>query len=81
MKKYWKIINGKEYGPYTIEEIQNYTDSDTLVWEMGTPYWKKASEFEWYKPIVLEIDDKRIFIGFGLIFLVLIILYIISSTQ
>lgn len=77
-KKYWFQYKGKENGPYSNVDIESALKPDTLVWELGTPYWKKANEFEWYKPSRFTSLERVIIIFVILGFLIIIPLIIIQ---
>ena len=47
MQKYYYHTNGKQFGPFTKEELTQFNiKRDTLVWCDGMPDWKKANEVE-----------------------------------
>ena len=52
---YYIAINGKQQGPFTLEEIKSKSLSpDTMVWKTGLPKWIKASEM----PEIWEVEES-----------------------
>ena len=58
MKKYFYLINDRQFGPVTKEELKNKIDKDTLVWYEGLREWSKAKDLDelssMLKPLILE---------------------------
>jgi uncharacterized RDD family membrane protein YckC len=44
MKKYYIVLNGKQEGPFTFEELKNKINLETFVWFEGLEKWIKAKE-------------------------------------
>lgn len=46
MNNYWIIVDNRQMGPLTLEEIRRMPlQRDTLVWHPGLPSWRQASFF------------------------------------
>ena len=58
MRKYFYLINDRQFGPVTKEELKNKIDKDTLVWFEGLREWSKAEDLDelssMFKPVIVE---------------------------
>lgn len=56
MKKYYLFLNDVQQGPFSLDELIDAKPSnDTLVWFEGLSDWKKISEVEELKTVLLSV--------------------------
>lgn len=59
MKKYYYLINEKQFGPVDIAELKNIINTDTLVWREGLRNWSMAKDIDELSSILDEFLKKE----------------------
>lgn len=55
--KYWVIINNKQEGPFTLEELARYPLTlQTPVWHQGLPQWVKVKDVA---EVRFQVEQRR----------------------
>lgn len=59
MKKYFYLINEKQFGPVDLAELKNNINVDTLVWREGLRNWSIAKDIDELSLIFDEFSRKE----------------------
>lgn len=56
MKEYYIYVDGKQEGPFTLEQLTKFSiSSKTLIWFEGQPDWKSINEIEELKVLLKPV--------------------------